>query len=122
MMGANRLHNCTNPHQGSAKKVLCLCSAGLLRSPTVANVLHKTLGYNTRAAGVHKEYALIPVDEVLTTWADEIVCVEEYISKHIPEEHQYKVVCLNLPDVYGYMDKELQEIVLKQYAECTEDE
>jgi predicted protein tyrosine phosphatase len=30
----NRLGNCKNYHQGKFKRVLCVCSAGLLRSPT----------------------------------------------------------------------------------------
>ena len=37
----NQLANINNPYQGKSKKVLCLCSAGLLRSPTAANVLHR---------------------------------------------------------------------------------
>ena len=81
----NQLSNVSNYFQGNAKKVLCVCSAGLLRSPTVANVLHQELGYNTRAVGTAKEYALIPITEALVAWADEIVFVDEdckvYISK-----------------------------------------
>ena len=51
-MSFNRLHNVRNPNQGPAKRVLCLCSAVLLRSPTVAWVLGKApYDYNTRAAG-----------------------------------------------------------------------
>lgn len=115
----NRLHNCRNPNQGDAKKVLCLCSAGLLRSPTTANVLHREFGYNTRAAGVSDDYALIEVDDVLYEWAHEIVVVEEYIAKHVPEAHQHKVVVLNVPDRYEYMNEELQKIILQQYNERT---
>ena len=47
----NRLGNSRNIYQGKDKRVLCVCSAGLLRSPTAANVLHKEFGYNTRACG-----------------------------------------------------------------------
>jgi len=62
-MRMNALHNCTNPHQGTSKKILTVCSGGLLRSPTLANVLHKNYNYNTRSCGVH-DYALIQFDEV----------------------------------------------------------
>lgn len=71
----NALWNCKNPNQGEFPKALCICSAGLLRSPTVAWVLGNN-GYNTRAAGLH-DYALIPVDEVLLEWADHVIVMEK---------------------------------------------
>lgn len=119
MSTMNRLANCKNHYQTKAKRVLCLCSAGLLRSPTTANVLHQEYGYNTRAAGVSKEYALIPVDEVLLQWADEVVCVEPYIKQELlrtyPEMREAKVVVLNIPDRFEWNDEELRETIKKQY-------
>jgi predicted protein tyrosine phosphatase len=80
----NRLGNCTNPYQGNTKKVLCVCSAGLLRSPTAAVVLsQEPFNYNTRAAGISTDYALVQVDDVLVTWADEIVCMDENSRKFL---------------------------------------
>lgn len=119
----NALHNCKNPYQGAEKRVLCLCSAGLLRSPTAAYVLQKELGYNTRAAGV-TDYALIPVTEVLLKWADEIVCVnqETYniliddIKRDVPEVDT-DIVVLDIPDIYPRMDSTLQNEILRQYLE-----
>lgn len=73
----NRLANVNNPYQGSARRVLCVCSAGLLRSPTTAVVLaNEPFNYNTRAAGTSDEFALVPVDQALLTWANEIVCMQ----------------------------------------------
>jgi len=122
-MSYNRFHNVANPNQGTAKRVLCLCSAGLLRSPTIANVLHKMYGYNTRAAGVHTEYALIPVDPVLIAWADQIVCAEDRILKHVVanfELHEdQEIVHLSIPDKYAYMDEELQNLIVERYLEVT---
>lgn len=114
----NRIHNCTNPHQGKAKRVLCLCSAGLLRSPTTAVVLQREFGHNTRAAGVSKEYALIEVDNVLLNWADEIVAVESSVAAQVPEPFKSKVTTLDVPDMYGYMNPELQQIILDQYRKA----
>ncbi len=119
----NSLHNANNPYQGTEKRVLCLCSAGLLRSPTAAFVLQKELGYNTRAAGV-TDYALIPVTEVLLKWADEIVCVnqETYniliddIKRDVPEVDA-DIVVLDIPDIYPRMDSTLQNEILRQYLE-----
>lgn len=121
MSTMNRLHNVTNPYQGNAKKVLCLCSAGLLRSPTVAVVLQQEFGYNTRSAGVSKEYALIEVDDVLYNWANEIVSVQQSITNQIPEEFLSKVTTLDIPDRYGYMQPELQKIILTQYKKQEDD-
>lgn len=119
----NQLSNVNNKYQGNAKKVLCLCSAGLLRSPTLANVLHQELNYNTRAVGTSKEYALVPITEALIAWADEIVFVDEdcqtYISKvdwEIINEWNPKVVTLNVPDNYNWNDPELRSILIEQYA------
>jgi len=114
MTRINALHNCSNPYQGQYKKVLCVCSAGLLRSPTTAIVLQRTYNYNTRACGVH-DYALIQFDDVLGTWADEIVCVEQSIANNIPDQFKDKVITLNIPDMYEYMNPELQEIIKEQY-------
>lgn len=111
----NRIHNCTNPHQGEAKRVLCLCSAGLLRSPTTAVVLQREYGYNTRAAGVSKDYALIEADDVLFNWADEIVAVEQSVAENVPDDFKDKLTTLDIPDMFGYMDPKLQEIILEQY-------
>ena len=122
----NALHNCKNPYQGAEKRVLCLCSAGLLRSPTAAYVLQKELGYNTRAAGV-TDYALIPVTEVLLEWADEIVCVNEETynilmdstarSKFDLEAIKRITTVLDIPDIYPRMDRTLQKEILRQYLE-----
>lgn len=121
----NRMHNCTNPHQGPAKKVLCVCSAGLLRSPSTAVVLsQEPYNYNTRAAGIEADYALVPIDEVLIMWADEIVCVEPSVRERLWAKFDdalvasgAKVVTLNIPDNFAYRDPKLMEIIRTQYEE-----
>lgn len=47
-----------NPYQGKDKKVLFVCSAGILRSATAARIYGRK--YNTRCAGTGLDYALIP--------------------------------------------------------------
>ena len=119
----NRLGNSRNIYQGKDKRVLCVCSAGLLRSPTAANVLHKEFGYNTRACGVSEEYALIIFDEVLISWADEIVFMDK--EHHLMASNQYAqsmknkpIFILGVPDKYKYMDPELQKLILKYYNDA----
>lgn len=111
----NRLHNCTNPYQGDTKKVLCVCSAGLLRSPTAAVVLNREYDYNTRACGVDREYALIPIDGVLCDWADEIVVMEKWMVDYVEEAFNSKIMVLGVPDKYAYMDPLLQKAILDAY-------
>ena len=121
MSKMNRLGNAKNPFQGTAKKVLCVCSAGLLRSPTLAKVLsQEPFNYNTRAVGTSKEYALIPLDDVLMHWADEIVFVnmENYkqaIMYHSSSLRDRQVKVLDIPDNYPYGDPELMSIIVEQY-------
>ena len=112
----NRLGNCHNKFQGNYKKVLCVCSAGLLRSPTAALVLsQEPFNYNTRAAGITEEYALIPVDEVLLEWADEIVCMENWQDLELRQMTKKPIKCLGIKDSYAYRDKELQISIRKEY-------
>jgi predicted protein tyrosine phosphatase len=117
----NRLGNSSNPYQGKTKKVLCVCSAGLLRSPTAAFVLsQEPYNFNTRAAGISEEYALIEVDDVLLTWADEIVCM------NVGQQSQLKsmvkglalktpVINLDIPDSFAYRDPELIKLIKEKY-------
>lgn len=117
-MDRNRSYNMSNPAQGDYKRVLCVCSAGLLRSPTAALVLsQKPFNFNTRAAGVEKDYALIVVDEYLYHWADEIVCMSQEQVEKIERDfgHGKTVVCLDIPDSYEYRDPELMLLIKKSY-------
>lgn len=119
----NRIWNCKNPNQGKALKVLCVCSAGLLRSPTAANVLHREFGFNTRAVGITKEYALTLLEDVHLHWADEIVCMESWMAYNIEDRlerlnlQDKSLYALNVKDEYEYMDEELQREILRKYNE-----
>lgn len=118
----NRLANSTNPYQGKYKKVLCVCSAGLLRSPTAALVLSQEFNCNTRACGMSKEFALVPLDEVLLSWADLVVTMDEFQAQHvkylflsdnIPAK---PVLNLDIEDSYSYRDPELMNLIREKYA------
>lgn len=121
-MSKNRMANCHNKYQGRTKKVLCVCSAGLLRSPTAANVLHREFGFNTRAVGIESDFALIPLDHVLIEWADEIVVMNSGHAvevKSIAYEYGIEnklVVNLDIEDSYDYMDEQLQSLIKQRYA------
>lgn len=115
----NRLANSGNPFQGEYKRVLCVCSAGLLRSPTTAVVLsQEPYNFNTRAAGIVPDFALIPVDKVLLEWADEIVCMTREQKHQLAGMTKKKVICLNIPDNFAYRDPQLVELIKKNYADA----
>ena len=119
----NRMSNSGNEFQGEYKKVLCICSAGLLRSPTAALVLsQEPFNFNTRAAGLTPEFALVPVDEVLLHWADEIVCMEMKQQSILQDDERVKknntpVICLHVQDSYPYRDPELIKSIKKAYQD-----
>jgi len=109
-----------NFYQGNDKRVLFVCSAGLLRSATAARIYAKK--YNTRAAGSWK-HALIPVTDLLLLWADEIVFVNEenYLQCKIKFDLQGFmdaggiITVLNIPDDYEHMHPELIKEFEHQY-------
>lgn len=107
--------------QGNAKRVLCVCKAGALRSATAAHILSAPpYEYNTRCAGT-REYALIPVDAVLASWAQEIVCMErsnyEALVRLFKHEITAPLITLDIPDDYNYRQPELVELIKTRYAE-----
>ncbi len=124
MSTMNRIGNAGNRFQGQFKRVLCVCSAGLLRSPTTAFVLsQEPYNFNTRAVGISREYALIPIDSVHLHWADEIVTMEKAHTKVVEElintsglgSTGPKVIQLNIPDDFAYRDPQLIELIKKAY-------
>lgn len=120
---ATRLSNVHNHNQGKNKRVLFICSAGMLRSATAAYALSNApYNYNTRAVGI-TGYALIPLDIVLLEWADEIVCMHEehkfFLDYFLTENKiiidYQKLICLDIPDIYQYRNPTLIKLIKKQY-------
>lgn len=59
-----------NPYQGNDARLLFVCSVGMLRSPTAADVA-TGMGFNARSCGTDT-MALIPLTANLIAWADTI--------------------------------------------------
>ena len=125
-MSRNRLWNVKNPYQGKDKKVLAVCSAGLLRSPTIAWVLSNApYNFNTRACGADSGHALIILDEVLIAWADVVICVDQYIKEEVllsfPElfgDSKKELLLWEIPDCFGFKDPNLIKYI-EIYAQET---
>ena len=118
----NQLYNVGNEFQGSTKKVLTVCSAGLSRSATLQNFLIRKYGYNVRNCGTFESYALIPISEALIAWADEIVFVNEENFNMVKHDLEVmyalnKCYVLDIPDIYSFNDPDLIAICEKQYED-----
>jgi predicted protein tyrosine phosphatase len=111
-----------NPYQGTDRKVVFVCSMGILRSATGARIYaHK---YNTRTCGSWAD-ALVPLTENLITWAEQIVFVtrdnyEQALGRFEDDEDtvgtiQEKAVVLDIPDRFDHMHPELIKAFEEQY-------
>lgn len=129
MIKRNQLGVVFNAYQGQHRKVLTVCSAGCLRSPTAAHILSSPpWNFNTRCAGTSQEYAIVPVTEALIIWADDILVMDELQQSIINgmqnklagemEDYEYKrVVNLDVPDEFSYRDPKLVEIMKAKFTE-----
>lgn len=113
----------SNRFQGDYKRVLTVCSAGILRSATAAHTLcQKPFNFNTRNVGT-APYALIPLTEDLIQWADEIVCMESEHKIHVKlkmEEWGYTnkpVFVLGIEDIYEYRNPTLIKLIKERYKQ-----
>ena len=103
------------------KKVLCVCLANKLRSPTMAWVLsNPPWNYNTRSCGIDQQSAIVLLSASLLLWADEIVCADaehERCVRALLQRYgvQKKIVCLDIPDMYEYRDHELIALIEERY-------
>lgn len=117
----NRIANSKNEFQGEFKRVLCVCSAGLLRSPTAAVVLsQEPFNFNTRACGLVPQFALVGIDEVLLNWAQEVVCMESDQAHTLRQLTDVPVICLGIADSFPYRDPKLMELIKINYILATD--
>ena len=114
-----------NQSQGNDLRVVFVCSAGLLRSPTAARIAGE-YGINARSAGSHLHCALIPLSANLIQWANWIVFMnpenEFEIAQKIPdadllEALRSKSIVWNIEDTYNYMEEGLEWTLRKKIEE-----
>lgn len=91
--------------------VLFVCSRNRLRSPTAEAVFASWPGIETDSAGLSPDAEVeLSLDQV--EWADIIFVMErrhkakltQRFGRHLGDK---RVVCLDIPDKYGFMDAEL---------------
>ena len=130
-LSMNRVGVINNAWQGPTKRVVTLCSAGCLRSPTAAHVLASPpFNLNTRCAGLTEKYAIVRFSAALAAWADEIIVMEPhqrdkvlYLTKGWFGEDTYyfdpketPIIVLEIPDNFGYRDPDLVRMIKERYT------
>jgi predicted protein tyrosine phosphatase len=95
------------------KKLLFLCSRNRWRSPTAEKIFHGIDGVHARSAGTEPG-ARIKVTAGHLGWADLILVMEQKHLRRLREKYAVeltgkRVVCLNIPDDYQFMQPELVE-------------
>lgn len=94
---------------------LFICSRNQWRSPTAERVFAVGYGLSTRSAGTSK-HAKHTVSLKDIVWADMIFVMEQKHKQNIKEKfaqqlQHKKVIVLDIPDDFLYMDEELIEIL-----------
>ena len=98
-----------------ALNVLFICSQNRLRSPTAEQVFATWPGIEASSAGLNHD-AENPVTPELVQWADLIFVMEQahrskLSAKFKPYLGKARVVCLEIPDDYEFMDPELVRLL-----------
>lgn len=110
-------------------KILFVCSQNRLRSATAEKIYEKVQHYDVRSAGTDKS-ARIRITPGHIGWADWIFVMEKrhlsLLRKKYQQEMQgRRIVCLNIPDEYDFMDRELVLLLkslLSEYIDVPEDD
>jgi len=97
------------------KHVLFICSQNRLRSPTAEQVFANRPGFAVASAGLNPE-AETPVSSELVEWADVIFVMERAHRNKLartfrPFLRDKRVVCLDIPDQFEYMDPALVRLL-----------
>ena len=96
------------------KKVLFLCSQNRLRSPTAEQVFASHGGIEVASAGLNND-AENPATPELVAWADLIFVMEKAhrnrLRKRFRPHLKARVVCLDIPDEYEFMDEGLVSLL-----------
>jgi predicted protein tyrosine phosphatase len=99
-------------------RVLFICSMNRLRSPTAEQVFADHPGIECDSAGLNND-AANPVTDELVEWAELIFVMEKShrtkLSKRFRKSMgSRRVVCLDIPDDYEFMDPALVELLKRK--------
>jgi predicted protein tyrosine phosphatase len=96
-------------------KILFICGKNRRRSPSAEEIFAGMDGIDVSSAGTSVD-ARCQISADLLEWADRVFVMEEsqrrYLKAHFAQRlRDKKIVCLNIPDRYGYMQPELVTVL-----------
>jgi predicted protein tyrosine phosphatase len=99
-------------------KILFVCSANRLRSPTAEAVFADRPGLEVRSAGLDAQ-AVRPLTAELVAWADRLIVMEAHHRKTIRKRYRTTlgsrpVIVLGIPDEFEFMQEELVALLRKR--------
>ena len=97
------------------KRVLFICSQNRLRSPTAEQIFSTHPGIECSSGGLNHD-AENPVTSELVEWADIVFVMEKAHRNKLSSKFKAsllnkRVVCLDIPDDYEYMDPVLVRLL-----------
>ena len=95
------------------QKLLFICSQNRMRSLTAEKLYDGFPGYEVKSAGTELS-ARIPLTQEHVQWADMIFVMEPEHLERVQFEYSgllagKRIICLNIPDIYSYMEPDLIE-------------
>ncbi len=102
------------------KTILFICSQNRWRSPTAEQVFAGYPGLEVASAGTNHD-AENPLSAELVAWADMIVVMERQHRTKLQKRFRaalrgQRVICLDIPDNYTFMDPELLDLLKLRMA------
>ncbi len=101
-------------------KLLFVCGKNRLRSPTAEVVFLEYAGLEVDSVGVDRD-AEVPIGMESVQWADIIFVMEKTHQRKLRDKftsssimHNKRIVCLDIPDNYEYMQPELVVLLKKK--------
>lgn len=97
-----------------SRHLLFVCGKNRLRSPTAEQIFANWPGVETASAGLNND-AESPVTPELVEWAHTIFVMEraqrtKLSSRFRPYLTNKRVICLNIPDEFEFMDPKLIQL------------
>ncbi len=93
------------------QKLLFICTENRMRSPTAEAMYQGFPGYEVKSAGTELSARILLTQEHVE-WADMIFVMEPEHLERVQFEYSgllsgKKIICLNIPDIYSYMEPAL---------------
>jgi len=106
-------------------KVLFICAKNQWRSPTAAAIYRNDARLSVQSAGLSKQ-SPCPISAKLLEWADVVMVMENAHTSRIRDRYRGqirlpKIVSLDIPDDYPFMDKTLIGLIEDSVEEALAD-